>query len=886
MQRIARLAVLCAALGGVARPAAAGPQAAHTPHTTLRALRTDRPPVIDGQLTEAVWEEAQPATGFTQTDPDEGQPATERTEIRVLYDDSAIYIGARLFDDDPVMISRRLSARDGDADADRVTFYLDPLHDHLTGASFRVDAAGVQEDQVLYNDTWSDSSWDAVWQSDVSVDAGGWTAEVRIPLSQLRFPAGDRQVWGFNVQRFIRRKNENDWLEFVPKNENGLVSRMAHLTGLDGLRPKRRSELLPYAAARNEFVAPPAGDPFNDGSRAFGGAGLDFKWGLTSNLTIDGTVNPDFGQVEVDPAVVNLTQFETFFNEKRPFFLEGSQILNNFGSIGANNYWGFNTSDPNIFYSRRIGRAPQLGPGGDFADAPTATTILGAAKISGKTTNGWSIGVLNALADEETARTATGPVVARQVVEPRTNYFVARLQRDLNARTGIGLITTAVNRRLAGDRLRDALANQAYVVGADGYWFFSDARNWVVNGKIAFSRVNGSTAAIEHLQLAPQRYFQRPDAPHVELDPARTSLAGWNGRVNVNQNSGLGQWNMALWAVSPGFESNDLGFFGSGDRAGGHVVYFTRNVTPGRVFRSRGWWAAKWWTWNFARQLQGDGVSGNIFFTFLNYWDMNVNGGWSRRVQDDRLTRGGPSAALPRNWSWNANVSSDRRRTISFNASFNRGSNEAGNTNVNATVGVNFKPSPMLTISTGPQLRHSRTVAQYVKTVTDATATATYGERDVFGHLDQTQLTMTTRVNVILSPKVSVQVFMQPLLAAGDYSRFEELALPRTYTFTEYGQDAGTIALDGSEYTVDPDAGGPAPEFTFDNPDFNFKSLRLNAVFRWELKPGTNFYAVWTRQQVDVSHPGDFALGRDMSALFGAPGDDVVLVKFAYWIGR
>ena len=674
----------------------------------------------------------------------------------------------------------------------------------------------------------------------------------------------------------------------VPKDENGLVSRMAHLTGLDGLSPKRRVELLPYAAARNEFIAPAEGDPFNDGSRAAGNAGLDFKWGLTSNLTIDGTVNPDFGQVEVDPAVVNLSQFETFFSEKRPFFLEGSQIFNNFGQIGANNYWGFNTSDPRIFYSRRIGRSPQLGADGVFADAPTATTILGAAKVSGKTTNGWSIGALTAMAGEETARVTDGHRVRRETVEPLTNYFMARLQRDVGTRSGIGLITTTVSRDLDGARLIETLPGRAIVAGADGFWFFSDARNWVVNGKVALSRVTGSSAAIDRLQRAPQRYYQRPDAPHVHLDPTRTSLSGWNGRVNVNQNSGLSQWNMALWAVSPGFESNDLGFFGSGDRAGAHAVYFTRNVTPGKALRSRSWWVAKWWTWNFNRQLLGDGVNANMFFTFLNYWDVGVNGGWSRETRDDGLTRGGPSAAAPASHFTNVNVSTDRRRALSLNAFGGRGSSAAGNANTNMAVNLQVKPSPQLTISMGPEWRRSRTVAQYVRRVEDATATATYGERDVFGLLQQTQVTLTTRVNAVVTPKVSLRVFVQALLAAGDYRDFKELAAPGSYTFRQYGGETGSIAYDpdGNRYTVEPDAAGSAPAFTFGNPDFNVTSLRVNAVFRWELRPGTTFYAVWTRQQAERTSQGDFAFRRDAEALIHAPGDDVVLVKFAYWLGR
>ncbi len=348
-------------------------------------MRTPSPPVIDGRLSEEAWALAPAAADFTQRDPDEGLPATERTEVRVLYDDTAVYVGARMFDGEPQRIDRRLSPRDSDPDADRLTVYLDPMRDRLTGAIFRVSASNVQQDAVLHNDSWWDTTWDGVWQSQVSVDDQGWSAEVRIPLSQLRFATSEHQTWGINVERFVRRKNEYSWLEMVPKNQNGLASRMLDLTGLDGMRPRRNLELLPYVAGRVELVEPAtSGNPFNDGARPFGAAGLDLKWGLTSNLTVSATVNPDFGQVEVDPAVVNLTAFETFFQEKRPFFLEGSQTFNNFGRGGANDFWGFNNSEPQIFYSRRIGRAPQLSVTGDYVDSPTATTILGAAKLTGK----------------------------------------------------------------------------------------------------------------------------------------------------------------------------------------------------------------------------------------------------------------------------------------------------------------------------------------------------------------------------------------------------------------------------------------------------------------------------------------------------------------------
>ena len=883
-----RLAQALAVLVCLAPPAGVQGQTPTPPSShEIKAIRTAQPPLIDGALTDEAWSQAEPASDFTQRDPDEGLPATERTEIRILYDDEALYVAARMFDGQPALIARRLSNRDDDADADRVSIYLDGMHDHLTGANFQVSASNVQRDAILHNDTFQDSSWDAVWQSRVSIDEGGWSAEMRIPLSQLRFPASDRQTWGVNVERFIRRKNETVWLERVPKDEAGLASRMTHLTGLDGLRPKRHLALLPYAASRAELIAPDEPNhPFNDGSRASVTMGADLKWGVTSNLTLDGTINPDFGQVEVDPAVINLSEFETFFQEKRTFFLEGAQIFNNFGAGGSNSFWSFNSSDPSIFYSRRIGRAPQISASGDFTDSPAGTTILGATKLTGKTAGGWSIGVLEAVTDRETARTRSGLTGGTTDVEPLTNYFVARVQRELGRRAGAGFITSAVTRRLDTPSLRSALANTAYVVGTDAHLFLDSDRDWVVTGKIAGSRVSGSTDFIESAQRAAQRYYQRPDAPQVELDPGREALSGFSGRVLLNRNSGLWQVNAALWGVSPGFESNDLGFQGSGDRAGAHGVSIWRGVTPDRFTRSRSVWFAKWWTWNFNRELQSDGWHTQGSLTFRNYWYLNGGVGLWRLVLDDRLTRGGPSAISPAGGNTNINAGTDSRKPVSVQANSNYSWNEAGGWNQNAGLSFSVKPSPMLTLSTGPQWRRSRNIAQYVDSVTDPTAISTYGGRYVFGLLDQRELSMTTRVSLILTPTVSVQVYAQPLLAVGDYTGFKELAQPRTFDFLEYAGRSMAFDAASRTYTVDPDGTGPAQTFSFDDPDFNVKSLQVNAVFRWELKPGSTFYAVWTRHQEDESHPGRFALGRDARAMFSAPGDDVVLVKMAYWIGR
>jgi hypothetical protein len=882
------IVMLASVVATDARAQQAPPPAATT--REFRASRTMRPPVIDGRLNDEAWSQAEVLSEFTQQDPDEGQPATERTEVRILYDDTAIYVAAHLFDREPAQIGRRLSTRDGEGDADWIMLYLDPMHDHLTGVRFRVTAANVQEDAVLFNDTWDDSSWNAVWESNVTLDEQGWSAEMRIPLSQLRFPQSDKQTWGLNVARFIRRKNEQDWLEMVPKNQTGRASRMVHLAALDGLKPSRRFELLPYLAGRAEYVAPGSpGNPFNDGSRAFGSAGLDTKYGLTSNLTIDATVNPDFGQVEVDPAVVNLSAFETFFDEKRAFFLEGAQIFTNFGRGGANDFWGFNNSEPQIFYSRRIGRTPQLHAPGDYADPPTATTIVGAAKLTGKTSRGWSIGLLDAVTSAETAPTQTALLSGRAVVEPMTNYAVVRLQRDIGRRSGLGILGTAVTRRLNSPMLSAALPENAIVLGSDAYLFLDADRDWVVTGSVAGSRVDGTETAIAQLQRAPQRYYQRPDADHVTFVPTATSLSGFTGRVNLNRNSGLLKVNAALWGVSPGFESNDLGFHSNGDRAGAHAVVFWRNVTPGRFIRNRNIWAAKWWTWNFDRESLGHGFNANANATFMNYWNAGANIFIGRRGVDDRLTRGGPLTAVAPGAGVNVNAGTDSRKALSVNGNAGWGSDEAGGWNRSFGISFNLKPASGVTVSLGPEWNRSHGFAQYVRTVDDATAVDTLGGRYVFGGIDQWQLSMTTRANVIFTPHLSLQVFMQPLLATGDYNGFKELARPRTLDFLHYGVTAGSLAYDSTlrTYTADPDgAAGAAPAFSFGDPDYNFKSLRLNAVLRWELRPGSNFYAVWTRQQQDFANPGRFAPGPDARAMFRAPGDDIVLFKISYWIGK
>jgi hypothetical protein len=854
----------------------------------VRAVRAAGAIEVDGRLDEPDWRGAPVAAGFVQRDPEQGQPASEETELRLVFDDRALYAGVRLRDRAPDAISRQLSRRDAVAEADAFTLFLDPHHDHRTGVLLEVSAAGVQRDAALYDDNFEDVTWDAVWESAVTRDAEGWTLEIRVPLGQLRFATVSGQAWGINARRVIHRRNESDWLALVPKNESGLVSRMAHLEGLAGLRPGRHLELVPYASARAEYVEPPAGgSPWNDGSRSAAGVGLDFEYGLGTALTLVGAVNPDFGQVEVDPAVVNLTVFETFFEEKRPFFTEGSQVFQRFGRSGSSDYTTFFYPEPLLFYSRRIGRAPQGAASGALVDVPGTTTILGAAKLVGRT-HGWNVGVLEALTGREDARIQDGGTRRELEVEPLTSYFVGRAQRELGARGAIGLVTTATLRDLRTPNLEAQIPDRALVGGFDGHLFLGARRDWVAWGGLSGSHLSGSRAATLRLQRASQRYFQRPDAPHVAVDTRATSLSGWSGRLGLNKNSGNVTGNAGVWGISPGFEPNDLGFATQTDRGGAHAQVLFRKLTPDRFTRSRQVAVAKWWTFNYGRESQGDGVQVASSALFRNFWRLDLTLGKSWNTLDDKLTRGGPTTIRPGIESLGISLGSDARRRFWATASFTASDREFGSHARQILSTLNFRPLTALTLQATPYWLKIDTAAQYLQTVLDATASATYGSRYVFGRLQQREIAMPLRVNLALSPKLSLQLYTQALLSAGDYPQIKELAVPRTYDFPVYGREVGTIALDPERpvYTIDPDGAGAAPSFRLTVPDFNLKSLRVNAVLRYEFRPGSAAYLVWTERRQDGRNPGDGAFGRDLGHLFGAPADDVLLLKIAWWFGR
>ena len=847
------------------------------------AIRLVQPVDVDGKLTEQAWQ-GSPITNFTQKDPDEGKPSTQKTEVWVSYDDEALYVGARLHDAAPDSIVARIGRRDAELNADWFYVGIDSYHDKRTGFYFGVYAGGTVADGTLFNDSWDDGSWDGVWASATTVDNGGWNVEMKIPYSQLRFPRQDLYVWGINFGRNIERRKEESFYVMVPKNESGWVSRFAELVGVQDIDPPQRLEVLPYVASSAEFTQHDPGDPFNDGSQFFHNAGVDLKIGLGSDLTLNATLNPDFGQVEVDPAVVNLTQFETFFEEKRSFFIEGNNSFT-FGFGGANSNWGFNFGNPDFFYSRRVGRAPQGSLQHDgFEDVPGNTTILGAAKLTGKPAEGWSVGSLHAVTEREHGSVDSAGVRFVDVVEPLTYYGVARGLREFDqGKHALGAIGTAVVRELNQPYLETDFTRSALALGLDGWTTLDTGGVWVLTGWLAGTQVNGSRERITSVQRSAIHYYQQPDVDYKQLDSNRTSLAGYGGRIALNKQKGNWYLNSAFGFLSPGVELNDLGFQFDADVVNGHLVTGYQWFEPDGTFRRKGFNVATFRSFDFAGRRIADGYMLFANGQLMNYWGGRLNAGFNPAHVDNQNTRGGPAMRTTNQYFAFLNAYSDSRDPFIMELEVGSGRSESGGYRVDLAPGIVWKPSEGINVGISPTFTRDITIAQWVDNFEDPTATATYGTRNVFGRLDQKEVSARIRLDWTFTPKLSLQIFLQPLVSVGHYSSFKELRQPDTYTFNTYGENGSTVTETNDTYTIDPDGAGPAASFSFDDPDFNFKSLRGNLVLRWEYLPGSTLFLVWTQNRTNEEHPGEFDFGRDATKLFSAPADNVFLIKVSYW---
>ncbi|HET8713158.1 MAG TPA: DUF5916 domain-containing protein [Gemmatimonadales bacterium] len=849
---------------------------APAPAKQLRAVRlqgTGGSIQLDGRLDDAVWSGAVWIKDFIQKIPNEGAPPSDTMQLAIFYDDDALYVGARMYSRDPSRIQAPLSRRDNTSQADHLWVSFDSYHDRRTAYSFGVTASGVRMDWYHATDSEFDlhMGFDPVWDAKANIDALGWTAEMRIPFSQLRFNDTPVQVWGFNADHWNPATSEDVFWIPVPKDRNGWSSFMGELVGIEGIKPSRRLEVMPYGAVDSRVLGEvDAADPFNDKANFSGRVGADLKMGLGPNITLDATVNPDFGQVEADPAIVNLSGFEFFFDERRPFFTEGSRLLQGSG--------------PSYYYSRRIGARPGCNASGDYVDCPPSATILGAAKVTGRLAGGMSLGALAAVTSRESARTydAASGTFGRTELVPPAGYGVMRVQQEFGAsKSVIGVTLTTVQRDL--DSLMGLrYTRRAYSGGAD--WVLRwDRGAYELRGYAGLTHLRGDSSAIDRVQRSPVHYFQRPDADYITYDPSRTSFTGSVGSMWFRKTKGSWLYDLQYSWESPAYDPNDAGRLGNADGYNffGGLIY--RHTKPGRWFQSYNANTSTFTEYDFGgtRQVWVTEVYGQVIFK--NFWDLSSYVDFQPRSFDHSATRGGPQIATAQTWNWVVRLASAFGAKTGWVARVYYGGDELGSETYRISGELSIRPSSRFQFSATPNYLRDIQARQYVMTVDTGGAPATYDKRYVFGAIDQSTFLVDLRANYTIGPDLTVELWGEPFAANGRYYGLGELAAPRTFNLRGYGTSGTTIARDPSsgDYTV---TDGPSHTVTIPNPDFNFVSFRSNAVLRWEWRPGSTLYVVWAQDRGNSQARIRGVGFRDLVNSFGAAGDNFFAVKVSYWI--
>ncbi len=885
------LSLALGALAGPATAAAQGPDPSELKEAVI--VRFNGASIrVDGRLDDAAWEQAIFVSDFRQKDPIFGAPPSDRTEVAFLYDDDAIYIGARMFSSAPDQLPSALTRRDGFGRAEHLTVSLDAFLDRRTASSFTITSGNGRRDYLNTRDADDfrarDYTWNPVWEAKAVLDSIGWTAELRIPFSQLRFSNAAIQSWGLNIQRGMPQKNEDVFWVAVPRNTPGYVSHFGTLVGIEGIKPSSRIELLPYVAGNANYTGSPVpGNPFDDGSIASGRFGGDLKMGLGPSLTLDATINPDFGQVDADPAEVNLSAFESFFPEQRPFFTEGSQLISGGGGEGGSSY----------FYSRRVGAAPRGSVSADFVDRPGSTRILGAAKVTGRVAAGWELGVFSAVTERTYARSydADEQEFGRVEVEPVTIFGASRLQHQFGASGSTLGFSLATMRRgfTDGSELADRFSRQSLAGGSDWSLRFQGGA-YTVSGRAGFSYVGGSELAMVRIQRSSARYYQRPDADYVEVDSSATALYGVSFGIRASKNSGLWTWNVNLDSDSPGFETNDTGRLTNSDDISASGEIALRQTEPKGIFRRSRVSLSLRSGWNYGGVRREGQVRLSSQGTFMNYMDANFNAQFNPRSMSDNATRGGPLMQNGWRWRMDGNLSNNNSSTTTarLNLTHERGEFDAWSTEVGLRLG--FNPTQTLSLSVDPGFSRRVSSRQYVGRF-DNGSDATYGYRYVFAKIERSQLSMRLRVNYLFSPNLSLEAYGEPFSASGRYFGFGELAAAGSRFLREYGVAPGTTITQADHRYLVTDTAVPGT-LSFGNPDFNSFSFRSNLVIRWEWNPGSTIFLVWQQNRDDFcsggsvdfcpngSVPGSQATLASFADPFKLPGDNFLAVKMSYWI--
>lgn len=841
--------------------------------------RTTLPIKLDGKLDEASWQSVDWGGGdFIIRTPNEGESPSESTVFKILYDANNIYVGVRAYDPEPDKIETQMSRRDGFA-GDWVEINIDSYFDHQTAFSFTISASGVRGDEFISQDgnNW-DSSWDPVWHAKTSIDDEGWIAEMQIPLSQLRYGSKEDHVWGIQFTRRVYRKNERSNWQFIPQNSTGWVHKFGELHGIKGIKAQRQVELLPYSVAKRVNAPAEAGNPFATGTDNDLAIGLDGKIGLSGDFTMDLTINPDFGQVEADPSEVNLTAFESFFREKRPFFIEGRNILDFQVTEAA---WGGSYSSDNLFYSRRIGRRPIYSPdlGDDeYMEKPQNTSILGAVKISGKTKSGLSIGILESVTSQEKATIDLFGNRREETVEPLSNYFAGRVQQDFKqGNTTLGAMFTATNRKIDDTQL-NFLHTQAYSGGVD-FLHNIQNRNYYLSANAIFSRVSGDAEAILRTQTRSTRYFQRPDADHLTLDSTRTSLDGHGGTVRFGKRGNFKFQSGATWR-SPGLELNDIGFLSRADEVNQWTWVGYRITKPFSIFNNISLNANERFSWDFGGQSLGGITNVNSHIQFKNQW--RIGGGLTYEfdnISNSRL-RGGPSLKLPGGVGTNIYVNSDQRKNIMLNFGYyNFVARENAADIHNFWMWTSYRPSNAMSLSFNPFYTTRNRLMQFV-----GTQEMNNDDRYLFGTIDQKTLGVTFRLNYSITPNFTIEYYGSPFVSAGEYMDFKRITDPLADRLDQrYAALTGeSVTYADDVYSFDENGDGVS-DYSLDNPDFNFREFNSNLVVRWEYHPGSTLYLVWSQGRSSFVNDGRFSYRRDLNDLFSSDAQNVFLLKISRW---
>jgi hypothetical protein len=824
--------------------------------------RISEAPKIDGVLDDPCWQIGKWEGNYTQWTPNEGAKPTKPTEFKIFYDDKNIYAAIRVYDD-PDKISKKLGRRD-EFLGDMAGVNFDSYHDHRTGFEFDLTSAGQQVDIILTNPTNSDYDWNAVWYGKVSMEDSAWTAEFRIPLSQLRYSSAEEQVWGLHVWRWIDRlQEESDW-EPQSSTGPGALYLFGELHGIKNLPASRRIEIMPYALGRIKTFQKDKNNPYADKGRSlFGNAGVDAKIGLSSNLTADLSINPDFGQVESDPSVMNLSAFETFYDEKRPFFLEGKNIFR------------FDFNDVNLFYSRRIGHTPEYRPelqDHEYMDYPENSSILSAAKISGKSQDGLAIGILHSFTSKEYAQTSLNGTKRDVIAEPLTSYFIGRVQKDFDeGNTILGGIVTSVNRFINDDHLR-FLPENSYTGGIDIKHQWND-KEYYVDAKFAGSTINGSPEAITNLQASSARYFQRPDFGHTGIDSSATTLSGHGGSIEIGKGSkGLWRYSTAVNWRSPGLELNDIGYMQTADIITQQVSLSYFVVQPVSVFRSYSFSLNQNNNWDYRMNYLSSGYGFNLSMELLERIAFTYKITYKSEKLETRLLRGGPAAYTPGKWTHHFFLRSDPGKEYYLEVS----SDIAMTGNDNSKYYymypyMSYRPVDQLKLSVGMEYSYNMDRLQYI-----GTYPVNNENKYLLAKINQHTLGFTFRIDYNFTPAISLQYYGSPFASTGEYSEFKKITEPRSGDYNKRFAILNPV-LEGGTYNTGING------LDFSRPDFNFSQFRSNLVFRWEYLPGSQLYLVWSNDMTYSASPASDNAVKTLSMLKDIHPNNLFLMKFNYW---